>query len=319
MTSAANCFLAVTLRNPSQSVALMAHVQLRKAHSNARVLPVFYSDNYVSLLPGETQTMTVEAQTADLGGDVPIVGPGRLERDGQARLPSRVRAPSASCRTPGRSCERAAPASRAPRARTVSINCGGGAPGFYTFGDTPPQLMAGGFVADTDYTGGSTKTVGDAIDVSAAPCRATRRLPIRALGSLHLRAPSAAPAAGPELHRPPALCRDHLSRRRKAPLQRGYQRTARVDRIRRVRRGGRQKTKPSSRTSPASRPARRASRDRLHPRVGGRAEDQRHSSLPSPGAAWRTPSRPRLDLGPFVKADAANPVLAPLPRALTTR
>ncbi|MDQ2798255.1 MAG: malectin domain-containing carbohydrate-binding protein, partial [Armatimonadota bacterium] len=49
----------------------------------------------------------------------------------------------------------------------VSINCGGPAPGFYTFGNGKATQSADGFVADTDFTGGSIKTVGDAIGVSA--------------------------------------------------------------------------------------------------------------------------------------------------------
>ena len=38
----------------------MAHVQLRRK-SGKRILPVFYSDNYVSLVPGETKTIDIEA------------------------------------------------------------------------------------------------------------------------------------------------------------------------------------------------------------------------------------------------------------------
>jgi len=58
--------LDVVLRNPSKSVALMSHLQLRKARSGERVLPVFYSDNYLSLLPGERKALSVEAASADL-------------------------------------------------------------------------------------------------------------------------------------------------------------------------------------------------------------------------------------------------------------
>jgi len=34
---------------------------------------VFYSDNYVSLLPGERRTITIEAAAKDLGSDRPLV------------------------------------------------------------------------------------------------------------------------------------------------------------------------------------------------------------------------------------------------------
>lgn len=65
--------LTVTLHNPGTQVALMTHLQLRRQGSNERVLPVFYSDNYVSLVPGETRTITLEAAVADLKGDTPLV------------------------------------------------------------------------------------------------------------------------------------------------------------------------------------------------------------------------------------------------------
>ena len=67
------CLLDVTLRNPTRQIALMAHLQLRRSHSNTRVLPVYYSDNYVSLLPGETRTITIEAARSGLGGETPLV------------------------------------------------------------------------------------------------------------------------------------------------------------------------------------------------------------------------------------------------------
>ena len=65
--------LDVTLSNPSQVVALMAHVQLRRERSGERVLPVSYSDNYVSLLPGERRSLSVEAASRDLAGDAPRI------------------------------------------------------------------------------------------------------------------------------------------------------------------------------------------------------------------------------------------------------
>jgi beta-mannosidase len=67
------CLLDVTLSNPSKVAALMIHIQLRKQSSNERVLPVYYDDNYVSLLPGESRTIKVEAASKDLGGDKPLV------------------------------------------------------------------------------------------------------------------------------------------------------------------------------------------------------------------------------------------------------
>ena len=67
------CLLDVTLHNPTKTVALMAHVQLRRQNSNDRVLPVYYTDNYVSLIPGESTTFIVEAAAADLHGQNPLL------------------------------------------------------------------------------------------------------------------------------------------------------------------------------------------------------------------------------------------------------
>ena len=65
--------LQVTLSNPASSYALMTHLQLRRKGSGDRVLPVFYSDNYISLAPGESRTITIDAALADLKGDTPLV------------------------------------------------------------------------------------------------------------------------------------------------------------------------------------------------------------------------------------------------------
>ena len=67
------CLLDVKLSNPSSVVALMSHIQLRRKNSNERVLPVYYSDNYVSLLPGESRTISVEAADQDLRGEEPMI------------------------------------------------------------------------------------------------------------------------------------------------------------------------------------------------------------------------------------------------------
>lgn len=65
--------LEVTLANPNVTVALMVHLQLRRRTTRVRVLPVSYSDNYVSLLPGERRTLIIEAAARDLAGESPLV------------------------------------------------------------------------------------------------------------------------------------------------------------------------------------------------------------------------------------------------------
>jgi mannosylglycoprotein endo-beta-mannosidase len=68
-----NTVVTVTLHNNTPNVALLSHLQLHQKKSGKRVLPVFYSDNYVSLVPGESSTVTIEAATKDLQGDLPLV------------------------------------------------------------------------------------------------------------------------------------------------------------------------------------------------------------------------------------------------------
>jgi beta-mannosidase len=70
---AGKCLLHVTLHNPGKQVALMTHLQLRRQQSEQRVLPVYYSDNYLSLVPGATKTITIEAALADLKGEDALV------------------------------------------------------------------------------------------------------------------------------------------------------------------------------------------------------------------------------------------------------
>jgi hypothetical protein len=64
--------VTVTLKNPTPNIALMAHVQLRRK-SGERVLPVFYSDNYVSLAPDETKTIEIEAADSDFQSVDPLI------------------------------------------------------------------------------------------------------------------------------------------------------------------------------------------------------------------------------------------------------
>jgi beta-galactosidase/beta-glucuronidase len=67
------CRLRVILRNSSSHMALMTHLQLRRKDSGERVLPVYYTDNYISLVPGELKSCWIEAAAADLKGENPLV------------------------------------------------------------------------------------------------------------------------------------------------------------------------------------------------------------------------------------------------------
>ena len=51
----------------------MSHLQLRRSRSGDRVLPVYYSDNYISLVPNETKTITIEADQKALKGEDALI------------------------------------------------------------------------------------------------------------------------------------------------------------------------------------------------------------------------------------------------------
>jgi hypothetical protein len=50
----------VTLSNPDKVVSLANKLTLLDAETKERILPAYYSDNYISLLPGETRTIEIE-------------------------------------------------------------------------------------------------------------------------------------------------------------------------------------------------------------------------------------------------------------------
>jgi hypothetical protein len=157
--SAGRCQIAVTLRNPTPNVALMAHLQLRRAHSGRRVLPVFYSDNYVSLLPGAVKTLTVEAAAEDLGGEPPLLA---VDGWNVTVRPAVVPAHSSRVRlVPNTAALVPAGPARAVGIHAININCGGPASEPFTFSPTPYN----GYVADYGSRRGNMQTVADAIDV----------------------------------------------------------------------------------------------------------------------------------------------------------
>jgi len=64
--------LTVTLRNPANGpVAFFNRVSLVDAKTKQRLLPVFYSDNYFSVLPGESKTVTLDFTPQK--GETPMV------------------------------------------------------------------------------------------------------------------------------------------------------------------------------------------------------------------------------------------------------
>ena len=56
------------VKNPSASVAFMVHARVAKGEGGDDVVPIFWDDNYFSVLPGEEKAVTVSFATADLDG-----------------------------------------------------------------------------------------------------------------------------------------------------------------------------------------------------------------------------------------------------------
>ncbi len=76
--------LRVQLTNPSADLAFMAHLRVATANDGDDVVPIFWDDNYISLLPGEKREVTARFDAAKLAGK-----PGMLFIDGWNVSPAR--------------------------------------------------------------------------------------------------------------------------------------------------------------------------------------------------------------------------------------
>jgi len=65
--------LVVNIYNPGGELAFAINPKILKAASKDPVLPVFWDDNYISLLPGEKKTLQVEFDTKYLDGAYPLL------------------------------------------------------------------------------------------------------------------------------------------------------------------------------------------------------------------------------------------------------
>jgi exo-1,4-beta-D-glucosaminidase len=63
--------IQVTLENPSDGVAFFIELNVYGAESGNSVLPIFWDDNYVSLMPGETREIRARFSKDDLHGETP--------------------------------------------------------------------------------------------------------------------------------------------------------------------------------------------------------------------------------------------------------
>jgi hypothetical protein len=68
-----NSVVDLKLENPSSSLAFFVHVSLIRGLHGSEVLPVYWSTNYISLLPGESTEITGIFDGKMLGGQSPHV------------------------------------------------------------------------------------------------------------------------------------------------------------------------------------------------------------------------------------------------------
>jgi exo-1,4-beta-D-glucosaminidase len=65
--------MSVTIENPGTTLAFAVNPKILKMKSKDPVLPVFWEDNYFSLLPKEKRTVEVEFDLKNLDGDKPLL------------------------------------------------------------------------------------------------------------------------------------------------------------------------------------------------------------------------------------------------------
>ncbi len=78
--------IKLKMKNPSSSVAFQIHPRITKGKGGDDLVPIFWDDNYFSLLPGEEKIVSVAFDSSDLDGKDPI-----LELEGFNLTPSTIK------------------------------------------------------------------------------------------------------------------------------------------------------------------------------------------------------------------------------------
>jgi len=65
--------ITIAAKNPGSSVAFMAHLRLARGPGSDEVVPIFWSDNYFSLLPGEERVITASYDLSVLQGQTAVL------------------------------------------------------------------------------------------------------------------------------------------------------------------------------------------------------------------------------------------------------
>jgi exo-1,4-beta-D-glucosaminidase len=77
--------VTVRVKNPSTSLAFQVHFRLTQGKDGDDIVPIYWDDNYFSLLPGEEKTVTATFDPADAVGKSPV-----LELDGYNIVPAAI-------------------------------------------------------------------------------------------------------------------------------------------------------------------------------------------------------------------------------------
>lgn len=65
--------IEVTLKNNTKKLSFFNHLVLKQTDTKEAINPVFWSDNYISLFPGEEKTVTATVAVLDTGKKIPFV------------------------------------------------------------------------------------------------------------------------------------------------------------------------------------------------------------------------------------------------------
>ena len=62
-----------SLENSSSTLAFLVHLRVARSKNEEDVVPIFWDDNYISLLPGEKRQLTARFESAKTGGDSTVL------------------------------------------------------------------------------------------------------------------------------------------------------------------------------------------------------------------------------------------------------
>jgi exo-1,4-beta-D-glucosaminidase len=65
--------IKVTIRNPADKLSFFNRLMVTKGEGGDEVWPSFWSDNFITLMPGEEKTVVVRFAKKDLDGKEPVL------------------------------------------------------------------------------------------------------------------------------------------------------------------------------------------------------------------------------------------------------